>query len=935
MLLPLLRRILTGSLLLLLAGPMLGPGVCAQAVAPAKTVLPGCLVFKLKPGHATPPPALRAALARLGAMSLRPKYPHSRPPGPDQPGAVDLSRLYQVTLPAEVRVAEACQTLRKTGAVDYAEPLYSYPPLAQPSDPLADSTRSGGQYHLKNIQAYRAWNITKGDTSLLIGIIDGGTRLTHEDLASQFQPNRLDPIDGLDNDNDGYVDNYSGWDFADADNNPGRDPRSVHGILVAGCAAGATDNGKGIAGVGYQCRFLPLKIFPSTATGSFAGYEAIVYAADHGCQVINLSWGAPGGYSQYEQDVINYAAINHDVVVVAAAGNTPAELDFYPASYDNVLSVAFTSVRDERSSSATYSRRIDLSAPGVSVLTTWGDTDSDYVAVTGSSFAAPLVAGAAGLVRTRFPQFTAAQVAAQLRRTTDNVDALPGNVAYAGRLGSGRLNVYRAVTEAQYSARIQQTTYVPDCPAYGAGDTMRLAVRVQNLLQPLNNLTVKLTSLSAYLTVRQDSFAVGPLVTLEQRANERVPFRLEVASSVPSNTRAVLRFRLRDAATGYQEDQYETVLLNPNYVVLEANNLSLTLTGRGNIGYDGLNTTAGWGVRYLQGPPLLSEGGLLLGTSATRVSDNVRSTPGQSNTDFSTLAHVAYVPGPPRADQEAVGRLRDALPTVARPRAVGVHIRQHALAWTAAPHQDYVVLDYRLTNLTADTLKPLRLGLFMDWDLPGEPARNVAAWDSVRQLGYVYDPVTAGQYTGVQLLTGGTPSAYAIDNQAPAGAEIRLADGFSTAEKWLALSSGTTHAASVSSTGTDISQVIGARLPYLAPADSATVVFAVLAAPSLAQLQAAADAARTRYQQVLPVRSAATLPGVLVYPNPTAGQLRLTLPGGLTGVQILSVLGQELGTYSFHQTTATLDLSTYPAGVYLVKIRNGQRTATYRVLRQP
>ena len=99
---------------------------------------------------------------------------------------MDLGRLYQVTLPADISVAAACQTLLKTGTVDYVEPLYGYPVLQQPNDPLADSARAGGQYHLKNIQAYRAWDVTQGDTSLVIGIIDGGTRLTHEDLATQF-----------------------------------------------------------------------------------------------------------------------------------------------------------------------------------------------------------------------------------------------------------------------------------------------------------------------------------------------------------------------------------------------------------------------------------------------------------------------------------------------------------------------------------------------------------------------------------------------------------------------------------------------------------------------------------------------------------------------------------------------------------------------------
>ncbi|RSK47050.1 S8 family peptidase [Hymenobacter rigui] len=915
-----LHRLLLCSLLL--SSTFLAPAQQLPGAAYTKTVQPGRVVLKLLPGRTTPVglPALEAALQQLQIRQIHPKFPHSRPPSPDQPGAVDLSRVFEVQLPESVSVEAACQVLRKTGTVAYAEPLYAYPPLYQPNDPLADSTRAGGQYHLKNIRAYRAWDVTRGDTSLTIAIIDGGTRLTHEDLARQIQVNRRDPIDGIDNDQDGYVDNYYGWDFADNDNDPTREANSVHGILVAGCAAAAADNGKGIAGVGFRCRFMPLKIYPSgTATGAFAGYEAIVYAADHGCQIINLSWGGVGGRSQFEQDVITYAAINHDAVIVAAAGNTPADLEFYPASYDHVLSVAMLTPTDERSTNATFSRRIDLSAPGTQILTTLGNSDSDYFAVGGSSFAAPLVAGAAGLVRTRFPQYNAAQIAAQLRRTTDNIDALPGNAAYVGRIGSGRLNVLRAVTEAgQHSARVMARTFAPAQRAYAPGDTLRLAVQVQNLLQPISNLTVTLTSLSPHLLVRQGTFAAGPLVTLEQRANSAAPFRLAVAAGAPLNTKAVLRYRLQDVASGYQEDQYETLVLNPDYVVLNAGNLALTLTSRGNIGYDGLSSDAGEGVSYRQGPPLLSEGGLLLATSATRVSDNVRNDRRDADTDFQTLVRTQLRTRLLRADQEAVGVLRDSLPALTQSRTVGVRVRQQAYAWATAPHRDYVLLEYHITNLTSDTLKTLHAGLFMDWDLPGEPGRNAVEWDAARRMQYLYDPAAPRVYTGLRHLAGGQVTAYALDNQAPVGSPIRLADGFSSAEKFLALSSGTQTARLL--TATDASQVVGGTLPYLAPADSAVVAFAVLAAPSLAQLQQAADAAATRYQQLLPTRSAAVT-GLTLYPNPTTGIVRLTVPASPATVQILSMVGQVLASYSMPGTKKELDLREYPTGLYIISVR--------------
>ncbi|WP_460504084.1 S8 family serine peptidase, partial [Hymenobacter agri] len=326
---------------------------------------------------------------------------HALPPSAERPGSVELRSIYQFSTAADLNKARA--VLLATGAVEYVEPLYIRQPQYQPNDPLADSTLTSltaSQYYLKQVKAYRAWDITRGDSSIVIGITDGGVRLTHLDLAPQIKHNYADPINGIDDDRDGYVDNFTGWDLANNDNDPGYDINIVHGTLVAGVSSARADNGLGLAGLGNRCRFLPLNIYPNTPTGTFAGIEAVVYAADHGCQVINMSWGGPGGFSQFEQDAMTYAAVNRNAVLIGAAGNTNADLDFYPASYQHVVSVSGVDNNDVKVGSATFSHRVDLTAPGVSILTTYGyhlangggPADNDYTAVGGTSFAAPLVA---------------------------------------------------------------------------------------------------------------------------------------------------------------------------------------------------------------------------------------------------------------------------------------------------------------------------------------------------------------------------------------------------------------------------------------------------------------------------------------------------------------------------------------------------------------
>ena len=941
-----MKNTLRAFLLLFLIG--LTGTLRAQSAPPT---IAGQLVLKLRPGQS--PARLEAALQALGAGALRQKFPRALPPSAERPGGVELRGIYQFGTAADLSKARA--VLLATGAVEYVEPLYIRQPQYQPNDPFADSTLTGlttSQYYLKQVKAYRAWDITRGDSSIVIGITDGGVRLTHAELAPQIKHNYADPINGIDDDRDGYIDNFTGWDLANNDNDPGYDINIVHGTLVAGVSSARADNGRGIAGLGNQCRFLPLNIYPNTPAGAFAGIEAVVYAADHGCQVINMSWGAPGGYSQFEQDAMTYAAVNRDAVLVGAAGNTNADLDFYPASYRHVVSVSGVDNNDTKVGSATFSRRVDLTAPGISILTCYGyhagaQVDNDYAAVGGTSFAAPLVAAAAALVRRQFPAYNAAQVAARLRQTTDNIDALPANAAWAGRLGTGRLNVRAALSRPNLTeARVVSSTFAPARAAYAPGETISLTASVQNLLAPVAGLTVTLTSASPYLTVVAGSFAAGSLGTLGRADNAAAPFRVAVAASgIPLNTRASLRYRLT-AAGGFQLDQYVDLIINPDYVVLDANDLRLTLTSRGNIAYDNPFGTVGAGLTYRGSSNLLSEGGLLLATTPSRVSDRLRSGRGQQRQSFFGLRQATRQQPGPRADQEARVAFQDSVPAAGTAaRSVGVAVHQRAYAWATPGRRDFVVLEYSLKNITADTIKPLYAGIFTDWDLPTPDgaAHNAAAYDSTRTLAYSYalgqrpPPATPapGAYAGLRLLRGGAPAVYAIDGAAPAGSPVRLADGFSPAEKFLTLSSGTARAQRTAGlpNGSDVMQVLGTRLARLAPGDSATVAFAVLVAPTLAQLQAAADAAAQLYATVLPTRAATTVAGFSVYPNPTTGPLRVEVPAdfGLREITVRNALGQLVRRQAASGPAAAVGLTGLAPGLYLLRAQGANSVLSQTV----
>jgi subtilisin family serine protease len=256
----------------------------------------------------------------------------------------------------------------------------------------------------------------------------------------------------VDDDGNGFVDDFRGWDFGNNDNDPiyGTDEArvTVHGTHTAGIAGAMTNNVTGIAGVGWNCRIMPIKASRDDDALSIPfGYEGIVYAADNGAQIINNSWGRSGLYSQFEQDIINYA-VSKGSIVVAAAGNTRKNETFFPAAYVHVIAVAAVNELDAKASYSTFGKFVDLSAPGgdgnMGILSTFPVARGSYGAMNGTSFASPIVAGILGLLINRFPHFDQAELIRQIVLTSDNIDHINPN--FVGLLGNGRANAFRAIT---------------------------------------------------------------------------------------------------------------------------------------------------------------------------------------------------------------------------------------------------------------------------------------------------------------------------------------------------------------------------------------------------------------------------------------------------------------------------------------------------------
>ncbi|BAU27325.1 type VII secretion-associated serine protease mycosin [Aneurinibacillus soli] len=275
----------------------------------------------------------------------------------------------------------------KRNDVQFAEPNYLLLPNAIPNDSLYPRY----QWNMPAINMEQAWDISKGSDAVTIAVIDTGLDLHHLEFT------------------DKVVDGYNVL-------NPGALPQddNGHGTHVAGIIAARTNNGRGVAGVTWNNKLMPIKGIGGNGSGSsFDIAKGIIWATDHGARVINMSVGNYQS-SSVLHDAIKYA-FSKDVVMVAASGNDHSSQPSYPASYPEVISVAAIDQNGNQAPFSNFGSSVDLAAPGVDIPSTY--LPGEYAALSGTSMACPHVSGLAGLIRSLNPSLSNRQVMKIMRAT--------------------------------------------------------------------------------------------------------------------------------------------------------------------------------------------------------------------------------------------------------------------------------------------------------------------------------------------------------------------------------------------------------------------------------------------------------------------------------------------------------------------------------------
>ena len=384
------------------------------------------LIIKLKHHHED----FAAMLSDIGAELM------------DTPPPLKKRGIFIVRVNPEYDFDYALAHLRNNPLIANVEPNFLVNKTAIPDDEYYPD-----QWYLPRINAPAAWDLSQGSPDVLVAVLDTGVDYNHPDLADRIWKNsgEGDLEDGIDNDNNGYIDDIFGYCTASPGDpakpyDPMDDNIDRHGTRVAGIIAASTNNSLGIAGVDWNCKILPVKVLAADGYGTSESLiNGIYYAMDQGADIINMSLGS-SSYSAVERDAI-WEAYNSGIILIAASGNNYG-LIAYPAAYMPVISVGAADKNDQACSFSNYGSRLDIMAPGKYILSS--GMDSSYQFGEGTSFAAPIVSGVAALLLAQNPALDLTEIEWVLEYSADMPEAY-SNQQWVSTYGYGRVNAEAAI----------------------------------------------------------------------------------------------------------------------------------------------------------------------------------------------------------------------------------------------------------------------------------------------------------------------------------------------------------------------------------------------------------------------------------------------------------------------------------------------------------
>jgi serine protease len=823
------------------------------------------------------------------------------------------------------------QVLTASSSIDYAEISPERHTCGMGLDGLTDDPLSEYQYHLDIINAYAAWDIAPDASEVVVAVIDNGFDMDHPDLIDAYWVNSAEDngSTGVDDDQNGYVDDTTGWNFYENNNNPDA-PVGVyadyHGTHCAGLIGATQDNGIGIAGVAPGCRVMTLR----SGEGRIVinPVEAMIYAIDNGADVVSMSFTG-SNISVLEKAVVDYA-VSRDVIMVAAAGNSGSgSFPGYPASYEGVISVAWSDPDDVFASLSNHGVWVNIVAPGSMIYSTMINNSSSggYGFASGTSMSTPIVAGVVAMLKAQNPEISYNQA---LARISQGSLPMERNVNHTNDSYCGRIDAWRTLVSDRPTILFKRLSYMEPDGDYiiEPGEWADVLIDLELIGQNAEQVDLTLLSLDQDVVVTQATRHFDGLSVGEFTAGI---LEVEVGQNA---SRGAHKLALAINADSWIDTIKFNLPVDPHWRNHKAGEMTVSVTDVGSIGnwdYNINSDDVADGVR-LEG----EAAGFLYHGSVIILSDfGVFDAVNYNNQpyDFETTED-----GNIREGEYQSGRTTYTAKYISKQGEQGVvEIKQNSTSYPNG--SNFVIFDFDVTNRLYATMSHW-IGVFCDWDIFPLQTNTVKYEEDLR-LSYM---VGASGACGIVSLDDWSISGVtAIDN-----GEF-MQNGFSDEEKWdLMLGNEAPQTAEVPK---DYSHMIAVELGSIATDSTKNAKFAIVAGKTEEEMLQAANDVWGEVGREIPSNNMTLVPEELVitsaYPNPFNSSINITIatPEKTNlSLKIYDILGREVieiysdlpkaggATSRFiwnGKNSSGIDVAS---GVYFVRAKQGTASSISKVL---
>ena len=865
-----------------------------------------------------------------------------------------LENTFYASFESEINPLKLAEILTNLPEVDYAEPRYIYKTSYKiTDDPINNSFVSAHNFP-------EGWKIEQGSSDIIIGIVDSGVNYNHEDLKNKQWLNVDEiPDNGIDDDENGYVDDYLGWDFWESggfnsvpitsDNDP-FDKNSGHGTHVAGIATAEANNGVGLIGAGYNSRYMAIKVggaadnpnTPLVDESSLVGfgYEGILYAFENDAQIINCSWGGDD-ISSFGEEVLRIVTEGGSLVI-SAAGNDNSSDPGYPSANENVLSVGAIEPSGVKASYSNYGETVDVFAVGTS-RSSFGALTNEYATLTGTSMSSPVVAGLAALLKAQNPSWSLERIKFQITSTAESIDDINSGFEPSS-FGNGSINAFKALEQAVPILKIDSlVTINKEGEELDLNEEGFIKLFIKNLGAFAESVSITPRVSNTNFNFEVDKINIGSINTDEIKEIE-IPISLDENFSETLFTNLIIEYL--EETSGFTDEniiEYRDF----QFKTLQGNNIAMSFSPNGAIGFYDFSNSSG-GVGFIPNIKdglantrnILFEGGIILQSNGY-LANTLRTNLNNASKDFNPVNTFKFS----KSNNHSIGTTKFSPYENTKLSDLNIKLTTHSFSNTEL--ENVIILNYEIFN-TSSTLSfsDVYLGLFNDWDIgenSNEISDNSSNYLTEEKILYVYGNHFSDSIYVSTLSLNNPSSILAIDNgfDGPfSRTQFSLYDGFTNSEKSNSLTAGTQFGILNS---VDISTVVASGPFYIAPNTSISIAFVYAYGNTLNELVNGINAARNL--DILEISDINTNPDLYLpdkftvfqnYPNPfnpstnirfnlsSSSDVSLIIYNSL-GRKILKIIDENLST-GIH--TYSVNMSQYSSGIYFAQLITNEITQT-------